>query len=139
MEQKPDFAIRVLVFKEGKVLLGENKQSTHVAKYIIPGGHLEYLESFKKCIERELKEECGIEVENIVFQSVSNITEYDPWHNVHLTFTAEWKTGEPRALESEKIDSWDWYDLDNLPEPLFKNVQLALESHKTGKDCFDAQ
>jgi hypothetical protein len=51
--------------------------------------------------------------------------------------TADWKNGEPKVLEPEKTESWDWYDLDNLPKPLFKNCELSLENYKTGKNYFD--
>lgn len=136
---EPNFGIRVMVLKEDKVLLGKNKQSTHAAVYMFPGGHLEYMESFEDCARRELKEECDIEVENIRFQSISNIAEYKPYHNVHITLIADWKSGEPAPLEPEKVESWNWYDLNNLPQPLFKNAAISLESYKVGKNYFDIE
>lgn len=132
IEQKPDFAIRVMVFKEGKILLGKNKGKHGTGSYTFVGGHLEYMESIEDCIKRELLEECGIEVENIKLQSVLSITDYPPFHSVHITYTANWKTGEPQVLEPEKIEDWGWYDLDNLPKLLFRNVELSLEEYKKG-------
>lgn len=139
MEQKPNFAIRVMVIKDGKVLLGKNKQAFGIGKHGLPGGHLEYMESFKDCVKRELKEECGIEVENLKFLTIANSKDDLPYHNVHIILTADWKSGEPKVLEPEKCESWDWYDMENPPKPLFKNVELSLESYKTGKNYFDIE
>ncbi len=138
-QQKPNYAIRVMVFKDGKILLGKNKSNYGNGYYSFTGGHLEYKESFEDCVKRETREECGIEIENIKFHSVVNIIENGSFHNVHITLTADWKSGEPKVLEPEKCESWDWYDLDNLPSPLFKNAKLALENIKSGKNYFDIQ
>jgi 8-oxo-dGTP diphosphatase len=135
----PNYAIRVMVFKDGKILLGKNKSGWAGGKYGFTGGHLEYLESFENCARREAAEECGIEIENIQFHSVYNNADDKPYHNIHLMFTANWKSGEAKVCEPEKSESWDWYDLDNLPSPLFKNVELFLKSYKTGKTCFDLE
>jgi len=91
---------------------------------------LEYMESIEDCIKKELLEECGVEVENIKLQSVLSVTDYPPFHSIHITYTADWKSGEPQVLEPEKIESWGWYDLDNLPQPLFKNVELSLKNYQ---------
>jgi len=128
-----------MVFKDGKILLGKSKTIYAKGNYIFPGGHLEYMESFENCIKRELMEECGIEIEDIKFHSISSNADDKPYHNIHLMFTAKWKSGRPRVLEPEKTESWEWYDLNNLPKPLFKNVELFLESRKTGNNCFDLE
>ena len=137
MEQQPNFAIRVMVFKEGKILLGKNKGAFATGKYGSPGGHLEYMESFESCVKRECMEECGIEIENVRLQAVINNADDAPYHNIHIMLTADWKSGEPKVMEPEKCESWEWYDLKNLPQPLFKNVELALQSLKTSKNYFD--
>jgi hypothetical protein len=36
-------------------------------------------------------------------------------------------------LEPDKAESWEWYDLDALPEPLFEFCRLAFDAHETGK------
>ena len=62
-ETKPRVGIGIMVFKEGKILLGKRKNSHGSGEYAFPGGHLEYMESYKECALREIAEECGIEVE----------------------------------------------------------------------------
>ena len=103
MEQlQPRVGIGVMILKDGKVLLGKRKGSHGAVEYAFPGGHLEYRESFEDCARREVHEECGVEITNLRFQFVANVTTYAPKHYVHLGFIADWKQclelGEPQAL-----------------------------------------
>ncbi len=123
-----------MIIKDGKVLMAKRKGSHGAGEYGFPGGHLENLESFEDCAVRETREECGIEIKNIKFLYVTNITKYAPKHYVHIGVTAEWASGEPKTLESEKAEGWQWHDLNNLPEgPTFEFCKLAFDAYKTGK------
>ena len=135
-ENKPRVGVGVMIIKEGKVLLGKRKGSHGEGQYAFPGGHLDYMESIEGCAERETLEECGIKIKNIKFQFVYNLTEYAPKHYLHIGVIADWESGEPEVLEPEKCESWDWYDMDNLPDNLFATIKQAIESHKTGKVYF---
>jgi 8-oxo-dGTP diphosphatase len=86
---------------------------------------------------REIAEECGVEVQNIQFQFLSNLTEYAPKHYCHIGLTAEWRSGEPQILEPDKCESWSWYSIDALPSPLFTACEQAIEAYKTGRNFFD--
>lgn len=123
--------IGVMIFKDGMVLLGKRKGSHGAGEYSFTGGHLDYMESFEDCARRETKEEAGIEIENVRFQCLSNVTQYAPKHYVHIGLMADWKSGEPKVMEPEKCESWGWYSLDDLPEPLFGVTKLSLEFYKT--------
>lgn len=141
MAVTPDNQVKVgvgiMVFKDGKILLAKRKGSFGAGEYAFPGGHLEYKESFVDCARREITEECGIEVENIRFQFVRNDIHYAPKHFVHIGLLADWKSGEPQVLEPEKSESWGWYDLNDLPEPLFDFCNIAVESYRTKENYFD--
>lgn len=137
-ETKPRVGIGVMILKNGKVLLGKRKGSHGSGEYAFPGGHLEYMESYKECALREIAEECGIEVEDINFQYLANIKQYAPKHYVHIGLSANWKSGEPQVLEPDKLEHWGWYDINNLPEPMFVACSLAIEAHKTGLTFRDA-
>ncbi len=131
--QKPKVGIGVLIFKDGKVLLTQRHGSHGAYEYSFPGGHLEYMESFEDCARRETREECGVEIKNIRLQYLANVTKYSPKHYVHVGIIADWASGEPKTLEPNKATEWKWYDLNNLPDPLFHMCKLAFDSHKTGK------
>lgn len=136
-EQRPKVGIGVMILKDGKVLLGKRKGSHGAGEYAFPGGHLEYMESFADCAQREVHEECGIEIQNIRFQYLANVTKYAPKHYVHIGLVADWAGGEPVVLEPEKSEHWDWYDMENLPEPMFEMCTLAVRYHKTGENYLD--
>jgi len=138
-ETKPRVGIGIMILKGNKVLLGKRKGSHGSGEYAFPGGHLEYMESYKECALREIAEECGIQVKNIRFSYLANIKQYAPRHYVHIGLIADWESGEPQVLEPEKLESWSWYDLNDLPQPLFATIDNALEAYKTGKNFWDAE
>lgn len=125
-ESRPRVGLGVLIMKEGKILLGRRKGSHGAGEYASPGGHLEHGESMAGCCAREVREETGLEIKGIRFLRVMNVLEYKPRHYVDLTFVAEWASGEPEVREPDKVDRWDWYDLDALPSPLFATLPSAL-------------
>ncbi len=134
---RPKVGVGIMILKEGRILLGKRKAAHGAGEYAFPGGHLEYMESYVECALREIAEECGIKVKNIRFLYVSNIKQYPPKHYAHINLVADWESGEPKVLEPEKCEGWDWYNLDNLPRPVFATTDWAVEAYKTGKNFFD--
>jgi len=134
----PSVGVGVMIFKDGKILLGKRKASHGDGEYAFPGGHLDYMESYEGCARRETKEETGIEIKNVRFQLLSNMKEYAPKHYVHIGMIADWSSGEPQVLEPEKSESWSWYSLDQLPRPIFVTTELAVRAKQGGQIFFDA-
>lgn len=137
-EQRPKVGIGVMVVKNGKVLLGKRKGSHGAGEYAYPGGHMEYMESFEECAKREVREETGMEIENVRFLRLLNLKEYKPKHYVDIGIIADWKSGEPKIMEPDKTEMWDWYDIDHLPTPLFATIPTYIEAYKTGRNFWDA-
>ncbi len=127
-----------MIVKDGKVLLGKRKGSHGAGEYAWPGGHMEYMESFEACAKRETMEETGMSIHNIRFLRLMNLKEYSPKHYVDIGLVADWERGEPKIMEPEKIEGWDWYDMDDLPQPLFSTIPSYIEAYKTGKNFWDA-
>lgn len=136
----PLVGVGVMIFKEGKILLGKRKGSHGEGEYSFPGGHLEYMETIEDCARRETFEETGIEIKNIKFQFLANIRKkYKPKHYIHIGVIAEWKEGEPELKEPDRCEGWNWYSLDNLPEQLFLMTKLGIISWKENKIYFDGK
>lgn len=133
MDNKVEVGIGIMIFKDGKVLMGRRMGSHGAGDYAFTGGHLEYMESFEDCAKRETLEEAGIVIKNVKFLSLGNITKFAPKHVVGIGVTAEWESGEPAVMEPDKRESWEWFDLDNLPEPMFYPATLMIEAYKEGK------
>lgn len=129
--------IGVMIMKDGKVLLGKRKGSHGEGEYAWPGGHMEYMESFEDCTKREVMEETGMEIGNIRFLRLLNLKTYAPKHYVDVGLIADWKKGEPKVMEKDRVESWDWYDIDKLPKPLFSTIPTYIEAYKTGRNFWD--
>jgi 8-oxo-dGTP diphosphatase len=130
--------VGVMVLRDGKVLLGKRKGKKHGAgQYAWPGGHLEYMESIEGCAKREVKEESDMEIDNVRFVRLLNLKDYAPKHYIDIGVVADWKSGEPKNMEPEKLEGWEWHDIDNLPSPLFAACASTVEAYKTGKTFFD--
>lgn len=131
--------VGVMIWKEGKILLGKRKGSHGTGEYAFPGGHLEYDESFQDCTKREVLEETGIKIKNLQFMSLANFILNENRQDILVSFIADWESGEAKILEPEKSDSWEWYSLDNLPLPLFRPTQITVDSFITGKNFYDKE
>ncbi|MGA2417742.1 MAG: NUDIX domain-containing protein [Candidatus Staskawiczbacteria bacterium] len=136
-KQRPKVGVGVMIFKDGKVLMGKRKNVNGAGEYAWPGGHLEIGESFESCAKRETMEEAGIEIDNVRFLRLMNFFKSPDRHYADIGLMADWKSGEPKAMEPEKCEGWGWYDIDNLPQPLFSTIPSYLEALKTGKNYFD--
>ncbi len=134
---RPRVGVGIMVFKGGSVLLGKRLGSHGAGEWCFPGGHLEFGESLKKGALRELKEECGVKIKNIKFLSVSNTIGYGK-HYLTIGFVSEFKSGEPKLLEPEKYQKWQWFALNDLPKPIFKDTKTMIKAYQTGKKYFDA-
>ena len=136
--QRPKVGVGIFLINDGKILLGVRKGSHGAGEYALPGGHLELQESFEDCVLRELAEEAGpdVKVKGIRFLCVTNLRKYKPKHYVDIGMLAEWVSGEPKVMEPNKLVSWQWYDLDDLPKPLFGCDENYIESYKTGRYYF---
>ncbi len=135
--ERPRVGIGVMILKRNQVLLGKRKGSHGVGEWSFPGGHLEYGESMRKGALREVKEECGLKIRNLNFQSVLNVKKYNR-HYVIVGFLAHWQSGEPKLLEPDRFEEWRWFGLNRLPRPIFEGSKLMIRCYKTGQNYFDA-
>lgn len=129
---RPKVGVGVIVLKDGKVLLGERLASHGAGTWAIPGGHLEFGETFEQTAKREVEEETGltdIEVKGVV--SIVNDRVYDK-HFVSVGMLVEWKSGEPRVTEPEKSANWTWFPVDALPANIFLPSKGALDNWLAG-------
>ncbi len=145
MDTKVGIGVAILRYFPGgmKVLLGKRKGSHGEGEWALPGGHLEYLESFEDTALREIKEEVGnISVWNLQTVSVINLTEYAPKHYIDIGMMAFWKSGTPEVMEPDKCSEWQWFFTYDLPSPLFATVERVVnsamrEAHKNTAVVYD--
>ena len=87
-----------LVFREARLLIAQRHATAHLGGlWEFPGGKREPAETFEECLQRELREELGIEVE--VREQLESLTHVYPGKTVHLRFfRCGWLKHEPQAL-----------------------------------------
>ena len=127
-EDRPRIGIGVIVCRDGKVLVGKRKSSHGAGSWAFPGGHLEFGESIFDCAIREVKEETGLTVTNLVNGPYTNdIFLKEAKHYVTIFVLADCEEGEARILEPEKCEEWGWFPWNALPLPRFLSLQNLLE------------
>ncbi|XP_008243402.1 PREDICTED: nudix hydrolase 1-like [Prunus mume] len=132
----PRVAVVVCLLKGKTVLLGRRRSSLGDSTFSLPGGHLEFGESFEECAAREVKEETGLDIdkEKIELLRVTNnlfVEEVKAHHYVGIFMRAVLTDGdhrEPQNVEPNMCDGWDWYEWVRLPQPLFWPLQNAVEA-----------
>lgn len=121
--------IGVFVFKGGKFLMGQRKNSHGHGTWSIPGGHLEFGETFEDTAKREVMEETGLKITNVRFGAVTN--DYfgaEGKHYVTIWMLSNWQSGKEKIAEPDKLVKLEWRDFNDLPAPLFLPWEQLLKS-----------
>lgn len=121
--------IGVFIFKDGKFLMQQRVGSHGAGTWSVPGGHLEFGESFADTAKREVKEETDLEIKNIRFGAVTN--DYFAEENKHYVtvwMLSDWANGQEYIVEPDKCLAQSWRTFDNLPSPLFLPWDQLLQS-----------
>jgi 8-oxo-dGTP diphosphatase len=139
----PRVGVGVIVFKRQDnktyIMLHQRKGSLGKNYWGSGGGHLEMGESLQAGALRELQEEAGdVVVENVRFMGVMNFTAMPPKHYVDVSFVADWVSGEPTNNSPRETTDWQWFDLEDLPSPLFPPVETYLAGLRSGETFFDS-
>ena len=136
-KQFPKVGIGVLIKNNNnEVLLGERIGSHGDGEWCFPGGHLDFSETIFETAKREIKEEVGLDVDELELISVADELKYiktDNKHYLNIGIIAKYKGGEPRLMEPNKCKEWRWFSLENLPDKMLEGTQLIINNYKAGK------
>lgn len=132
--KRPNVGVGVFVWRDGKVIVYRRAGSHGASTWTLPGGHLEYSESWEDTARREVREEVGVEITNVRFLTATNdIFKEDCKHYVSIWVESDWLAGEPTSMEPGKVIDVQWRSLDDLPTPLFEpcwaNIRKALPDY----------
>jgi 8-oxo-dGTP diphosphatase len=121
--------VGVFVFKDGKFLMQQRHGAHGAGSWSVPGGHLEFGESFEDTARREVKEETGLEISNVRFGAVTNDNFVDEGkHYVTMWMLSDWQSGTEHITEPDKCLAQEWHTFDDLPSPLFLPWNQLLSS-----------
>jgi len=130
----------VMLLKDNKILLGHRHEDPEKAsseldgagKWTMPGGKLHFGETFEDGAKREVMEETGIELNNVEVLCINNDI-VETAHFITIGLIATEFNGEAEVMEPNEITEWKWFDLDNLPKPLYFPSAKVLENYKQKK------
>jgi len=86
-----------VVHKNGGILLGERNKDPNRGKLILPGGKIEYLESFRQSLSREFLEEADIELSFVRVIGAYEIINPPDEHRVIVYCMANYASGTLRG------------------------------------------
>lgn len=130
MSRRPHIGVGVMVWHGDRLLLGRRISAQSGHSWQFPGGHLEFGETVEDCAKREVEEEAGIKIRNIVPSGFTNDVFIDAdRHYVTLFVSSEYDSGEPTVMEPDKCEQWRWFQWGHLPEPLFTPIRNFLKQH----------
>jgi 8-oxo-dGTP diphosphatase len=80
-----------------------------------------------ECAFREVAEECGLIIANPRVSFLTNDIFTPDKHYITIEIVADYVSGEPQLLESDKCEEWKWFSWDNLPSPLMLPITNAIQ------------
>jgi len=109
--QRPFLAVSAAIIRGGKVLVVRRAGPPALGVYTMPGGVVEAGETLTEAVQREVREETGIEIavgglaghREVILRGADGRVER---HFVILCFASRWVSGEPSL--NEELDEARW-------------------------------
>jgi len=135
MNPGPKLAVDCIILVDGKVLLIHRRNPPH--GWALPGGFVESGETIEDAVRREMKEETGLELEDLRQFHVYSDPARDPrGHVVSVVFAAR-GTGKPEA--GDDADRYRLVDLNAMTEAelVFDHAQILADFRQEGQSSKD--
>lgn len=131
--------IGVLIENDNKILLGHRVSDAldtggiyEPGSWTLPGGKQEYEETTIEAGIREVKEETNLDVCNLELYFVSDDISEDR-HYVTIDYISNCFSGELKVMEPSKIDEWEWFSIDELPDNIYSPSKKCIEYYIKNK------
>lgn len=105
-------------------------------RWCLPGGHVDRGEGWLQAAIRETKEEVGITIVKPEFfglysEPELSVTEVEVQPGVRIQFLCAafrlFVKDDAKVKPNDEVDDWDWFALDNLPDPMLKSHPLRVK------------
>ncbi len=138
----PLLGVAVTIWHADKVLLIQRGKQPNYGTWNIPGGLVELGETLAAAAQREIMEECGVEIATPELLTTVDIIERDAdgavrYHYIIIEMVARWQAGVAQAGDDALAASWFSRDeldtLDLLPQTRAVVLQ-AYQQHVRTRD-----
>lgn len=127
-------AIYLIMERNSSVLLMRRFNTGYQdGNYSVPSGHVEVGESPRQAMQRESREEIGIEVRSEDLDLVTTMYRAkrdETGERVDFFFKTKRWIGEPQNKEEDKCDHLEWFPLNKLPSNMVPHVKIALDCYR---------
>ncbi len=130
--RQPKLAVDCIILVDGRVLLIHRRNPPH--GWALPGGFVEYGETVEDAVRREMKEETGLDLQDLRQFRVYSDPGRDPrGHTVSVVFAAR-GIGKPEA--GDDADRYRLMDLNDIPEAesVFDHAQILKDFREYSAD-----
>ncbi len=131
MKQYPEPIVGAFIINpDGNLFLMKSHKWSN--KYVVPGGHIEIGEKIEDALEREVKEETGLDIYDPKFiclwEFISENEYFKKSHMIFLNYLV--KAGSNDAMLSEESQEYVWVTpKDALTLSLEKYTKLTIEKY----------
>jgi 8-oxo-dGTP diphosphatase len=118
----------IITDSQGRLFLARRgpKAKNERGMWEFPGGSVEFGETMAAALQREMREEFGIEITvGKLLDVVDHILKAEGQHWISPAFLCTVAAGEPRIMEPEKCAEIGWFRPDAVPQEL---TQITREN-----------
>ncbi|MFQ5825032.1 MAG: NUDIX hydrolase [bacterium] len=131
----PLVAVGAVIIKDGKILLVKRRYEPKANYWTLPGGLVKLGEGVRQALIREVREECGIEIEPKRIIDVIDFIEKDEnerfrFHYVIVDFEAIYRNGAVKPASD--VQSTRWFFITEL-----NKVKLPIITKNFLKEYFE--
>jgi mutator protein MutT len=123
----------IIVDRDGRVFLAKRgaKAQNERGLWEFPGGAVEFGETLRDALKREIREEYAVTIEvGDLLTVTDHILPDEKQHWVSPSFICSIVEGTPTIVEPEKCDDIGWFALDDIPESLTQVTRHDLGLYK---------
>ena len=135
MTQAIRVGVGVMIIDDNKILLGHRVEKSidtggiyEPDCWTLPGGKQEYEETIYEAAIRECKEETNLDISELRVFTASDSFQPDR-HYVTINFITNNYSGELQIMEPDKIDKWEWFDINDLPSNIYSPSKHMIDEY----------
>lgn len=129
--KEPRVRVAGILIKEGKMLFIEHGKKGK-RYWLLPGGGVDYGESFEEALKREFREEVNLDIEVLNLKFISEAIAPDgSKHIINMFFIVKEVGGSLKMAKEDRIVGLEYLEISNLNNyiiyPNIKNELIKLE------------